>query len=190
MFLLGLVHIFFNVSNLDSLQTAIAPAGIIAIGMMLLLVTGVFDLSVGSTMCICGVVTAMLLEHGVPVGLSVLAGILAGTAIGLLNGYLVAYAKINHLIVTIGMMYMIRGISEILLVGKGREGYRNFPDSFVHLGNGQFLGIYYMLWVLIILAVIVQCLIFYSPAGRNLYYLGGNPEAAALMGLPVQKKSN
>lgn len=178
---------FLDMANTDSLQTAIAPAGIIAIGMMVLLITGMFDLSVGATMSICGLITAMLLDGGVPIFPSIITGILAGAVIGLVNGFLVAHVKINHLIATIGMMYMLRGISEIFLVGKGREGYRNFPVQFIHFGTGKFLGIYYMFWVMIILVVAVQLFVLYLPAGRRLYYIGGNTEAASLMGFNVKK---
>ncbi|HTG69253.1 MAG TPA: ABC transporter permease [Candidatus Udaeobacter sp.] len=178
---------FLDMANLDSLQTAIAPAGIIAIGMMVLLITGMFDLSVGSIMSISGVVTAMLLDGGMPVIPSILIGILAGAVIGLINGFLVAHAKINHLIATIGMMYMIKGISEILLVGEGREGYRNFPEQFIQMGTGKFLGIYYMFWIMLILVVLAQLFVLFTPTGRKLYYIGGNPEAAGLMGFNVKK---
>lgn len=179
--------IFLDVNNLDSLQTAIAPSVIIAIGMMSLLITGNFDLSVGSIMSISGVVTAALLTTGQSVFISILAGIFVGSAIGLLNGLLVAKIGINPLIATIGTMYMVRGVSEILLVGKGREGFRNFSQSFINLGTGKFLGIYHMFWIMLFLLVAFQLFLKYTPAGRRLYYIGGDREAAKQMGFNVDR---
>ncbi len=178
---------FLNGNNLDSLQTSIAPSTIIAIGMMILLITGMFDLSVGSVMGLSGVVTAMFLTLNVPVAVAVLLGLLCGVLLGFINGLLVAVAGVNPLITTIGMMYMARGISEVLLVGKGREGYRNFPKSFINMGTGKFLGIYYMFWIMVILVILSQIVISRFKEGRKLYYIGGNAEAASLMGFNLVK---
>lgn len=187
LFLLIFSEHFLNPNNLDSLQTSIAPSAIIAIGMMFLLIHGMFDLSVGSVMALCGVITAMLLTKDVPVPLAMIAGLGAGTLIGLLNGFLVAVAGINPLITTIGVMYMGRGVSEMLLVGQGREGFRNFDPSFINLGTGKFLGIYFMFWVMIVLAVLAQLYLNNASSGRRLYCLGGNEEASRMLGINVKK---
>lgn len=187
LFLLAFSPHFLDPNNLDSLQTSIAPSAIIAIGMMLLLVHGMFDLSVGSVMALCGVITAMLLSRGASVPLAMLAGLGAGTLIGLLNGLLVAWAGINPLITTIGVMYMGRGISEILLVGQGREGFRNFDQAFIQLGVGKFLGVYYMFWIMILLVILAQLYLIYVPSGRRLYCLGGNEEASRMLGIGIRR---
>lgn len=180
---------FFDGSNIDSLQTSIAPYGIVAIGMMVLLISGVFDLSVGSVMCLGGLITAMCLTAGVPVLLAVIIGIAAGGIAGLINGVLVEIAGINPLITTIGMMYIVRGVTETVLVQKGKGGFTGFEESFHSLGQGKFLGIYYMFWIMIILMVIVQLYLSKGSGGRRLYYIGGNREAAKLMGIRVRKIS-
>lgn len=178
---------FLNLTNLESLQTSIAPSSIIAIGMMVLLVTGMFDLSVGSIMGLSGVVTAIFLTFNVPVPIAILLGLLCGTLLGFVNGLLIAVAGVNPLITTIGMMYVARGISEVLLVGKGREGYRNFSLSFINLGTGKFLGIYYMFWMMLVLLILTQLYLNRFKHGRTLYYIGGNPEASTLMGFNITK---
>jgi ribose transport system permease protein len=177
---------FLDPNNLDSLQTSIAPSAIIAIGMMILLICGRFDLSVGSVMGLCGVITAIFLSLGFPVWMAILLGALSGALIGLFNGVLVEIVGINPLIVTLGTMFMGRGITEILLVGKGREGFRNFDPAFINLGTGKFLGIYYMFWVMIILVVIAQLYIMYATNGRRLYHIGGNEEASRQLGIRVK----
>ncbi len=177
---------FLDPNNIDSLQTSIAPSAIIAIGMMVLLITGMFDLSVGSVMGLCGVIAGMFLSAGFPVWLAFLLALICGALIGLLNGLLVEIAGINPLITTIGVMYIGRGMSEWLLVGKGREGYRNFDASFINLGVGKFLGLYYMFWVMIILVIIVQLYLWYSATGRRLFHIGGNEEASRQLGIRIK----
>lgn len=174
-------------SNIESLQTSIAPYGIAAIGMMVLLISGVFDLSIGSVMCLGGLAAAASLELGVPVFLAIILGILAGAIIGALNGFLVEIAGINPLITTIGTMYFVRGLTETVLVQKGKGGFIDFPEEFINFGQGKFLGIYYMFWIMIVLMVIVQLYLIFMPGGRRLYYIGSNKEAASLMGIKVKK---
>lgn len=180
---------FFDVNNIESLQTSIAPYGIVAIGMMVLLISGVFDLSVGSVMCLGGLIAAMCLSAGLPVVVAVIIGIAAGAAAGLINGTLVEIAGINPLITTIGMMYIVRGVTETVLVQKGKGGFTGFEQSFLDLGQGKFLGVYYMFWIMLILMIIVQLYLMFAPGGRRLYYIGGNREAAKLMGIRVRKIS-
>ena len=178
---------FLDQVNIESLQTSIAPYGIMAIGMMILLISGVFDLSVGSTMGLGGLVSAICLTLGASPLVAVLAGILSGVVIGLINGIIVEIAKVNALIATIGTMYIGRGISEIVLVGRGYAGYTNFPESFNNLGRGQFLNAYYMFWFLLILVIIFQLVLRYTKFGRQLYYIGGNYESAENLGINARR---
>lgn len=179
--------LFYNPFNIEALQYAIGPEGIIAVGMMVLLITGVFDLSVGSVMCFGGLVTAIMLTNEFSVIVSIAIGLASGVGVGLINGVLVELAGINPLISTIGTMYIFRGASELLLVGRGKGGFYGFPESFVQLGRGQFLGIYWMTWILIILVVAVSIFIVKRPTGRRLYFIGGNEPAAKLMGIKKRK---
>ena len=173
--------------NLDSLQTSIAPYGIMAIGMMILLVSGVFDLSVGSTMGLGGLVSAITLTLGASPAVAILTGILSGLLIGLINGLIVEIARVNALITTIGTMYIGRGISEIVLVGRGYAGYTDFPENFNNLGRGQFLNIYYMFWILLALLVIFQLVLRYTKFGRQLFFIGGNYEASEKLGINARR---
>lgn len=177
---------FLETINLESLQTAVAPYGIMAIGMMVLLISGVFDLSVGSVMCLGGLVSGICLSAGLPAPAAIALGILSGTAVGLVNGLLVEVAGINALIATIGMQYIAKGFCEVTLVGRGKGGYTNFPEVFLQLGRGQFLGIYYMVWIMVALMVLFQLYLRYAPGGRQLYHLGGNYAAARQMGIKTK----
>ncbi|MFN2281083.1 MAG: ABC transporter permease [Anaerolineales bacterium] len=174
---------FLDRVNIDSLQTSIAPYGIMAIGMMVLLISGVFDLSVGSTMGLGGLVSAISLTMGASPLAAILAGILSGLLVGLINGVVVEIAGVNALITTIGTMYIGRGISEIVLVGRGYAGYTNFPEEFNNFGRGQLFNVYYMFWILIILVVVFQLVLRYTKFGRQLYFIGGNYDAAEKLGI-------
>ncbi len=174
---------FLDRVNIDSVQTSIAPYGIMAIGMMVLLISGVFDLSVGSTMGLGGLVSAISLTLGASPIVAILIGMLSGLLIGFINGVIVEIAKVNALIATIGTMYIGRGISEIVLVGRGYAGYTDFPESFNNLGRGQFLNVYYMFWILLILLIVFQLVLRYTKFGRQLFFIGGNYDAAEKLGI-------
>lgn len=180
-------EIFLNLYNLDSLQTSVAPNAIIATGMMILLITGVFDLSVGSVMGLSGVVTSLCLVNRVSVPLSILAGLATGAGFGLINGTLVAISGIDPLIATIGTMYVGRGLVNVLLEGSARHGVLGFPESFIMLGAGKTAGIYNILWAMIIVAALAQAITQSTAWGRRLYYCGGNLEGARTAGINVKR---
>lgn len=178
---------FFASANLESLQTSIAPYGIMAVGMMILLITGVFDLSVGSVMCLGGLVTAICLTMNAGVWLSIAAGLAAGGAVGLVNGLLIERARINPLIVTIGTMYIARGVCEVVLVGRGKAGYGDFPQLFLDIGNAKILGVYPMFWLMLALMAFFQFYLLRFPGGRKLYFIGGNEDAAKLVNIDTAR---
>jgi ribose transport system permease protein len=178
---------FFNVNNLDSLQAAIAPSAIIGIGMMVLIITGVFDLSVGSVMGLSGIVCGYFLSNEHSILISVLLGLSVGLLIGFMNGLLVAYAQIPALIVTIGSMYIFKGISETIMTkGKGYS-FIGFPKSFLDFGSMKIIGLYSMTWICIILIVIFTIFLSKFYTGHVLYYIGGNLESSVSLGFGIKK---
>jgi ribose/xylose/arabinose/galactoside ABC-type transport system permease subunit len=178
---------FFSNYNISSLITAIVPEGIVALGMMLLLISGVFDLSVGSVMCLGGLIAAIASTFGLAAPAALCLGLGSGLVIGLLNGFIIEIAGVNPLITTIGMMYIVRGITEITLVRRGKAGYGNFPPGFRALGQGTFLGVQYMFWILVILAVLLTVFLIKRRSGRRIYFIGGNEAAAIAMGVNKRK---
>lgn len=177
---------FLTKSNIESLQTSIAPNAIIATGMMILLISGVFDLSVGSIMGLAGVVTSHALVAGFPVPISIFIGLMVGLGAGMLNGTLIALVGVNPLIVTIGMMQVGRGLVFVLLAGTARHGVRGFSESFISIGAGKSMGVYNMFWIMLAIVVISQILILKVQKGRQIYYIGGNYEAARSVGVRVK----
>ena len=176
--------VFWNVSNLNSLQSSIAPTAIMAFGMMLLLICGYFDLSIGSTMLLAGMVAGKLTQLEFPVPVIVLGALCSGLLVGMLNGFLVSHLKINPLIATIGVQFAGYGLAMTIC---DNSQHILFPDNFNAIGNTQFLGLYIMTWVMLILAVTLTYFLRYTPVGRRLFFIGGNREASKLIGFEDQK---
>lgn len=122
---------FFQANNLLSMQALIAPRAIMAIGMMLVVIIGMFDLSVGSVMGLAGILCGYLLSVGVSVPLAILLSIGVGALIGLLNGFLVAVCNVIPLITTIGTMYIFRGFCEMIMTSNLVMSLTGFPQSLV-----------------------------------------------------------
>jgi ribose transport system permease protein len=175
---------FFAWDNLRAVVNNLAVEGTIAVGMMALMIAGVFDLSVGSMMSLAGVVTGWLLARQ---EWSVVPAVGAGLAVGVLggwiNGMLVARAQVNALITTLGTMSVFGGVA--LLVGG--PGIAGLPDGFRALGNTRILGLQLPVWIMLVLAAAAHVLLRYSRTFRQLYYVGSNPKAARLSGIAVDR---
>src|SRR5687767_2621580 len=116
---------------------------IVAVGMMLLLISGAFDLSVGSVVAFTGCLTAYLMYFlQVPVPLAISIGLLSSILIGLINGYLISYQNINPMIQTLAMMGIVRGCA-LLVSG---AGIQNLPYWFTAVGQSKLLGIQMPIW--------------------------------------------
>ena len=178
---------FFMHNNILSLQGVIAPRVIMAIGMMLVVILGMFDLSVGSVMGLGGIICGFLLSRGVPVLPAVAASVLAGAVIGLINGFLIAVCDIIPLIATIGTMYIFRGFCEMIMTSNLALSLTGFPESFLRFGSGTWLGLYPMTWIMIVLLVVVQFLLKKTYAGHQLYFIGGNRQSARSLGMNVRR---
>src|SRR5260370_2530260 len=140
--------------NCDTLQTILAVNGMIALGMMVLLIAGFFDLSVGSNMGLAGIVCAMLLHAHLPIPLAVAAAVLFGATFGLVNGVLVAIVGINPLLATLVTIFVGPGIIETIAMTQTLTGFTGFPKSFTDLGNAKAGGLYLLLWIFLSIAIV------------------------------------
>jgi ribose transport system permease protein len=174
--------VFLNRLNLEAILLALSVEATISIGMVILLISGGLDLSVGSTLAFAGVVTGLALTGGVPAVPAILIGLLASLGVGLVNGLLIAKLKINPFITTLGTLITVRGL--LLILAKGRA-VLNLPKSFTVIGQGRLFGIQYPIYVLIFLVVIGDLLMRNSRFFRQSYYIGGNEQAARLSGINV-----
>lgn len=174
--------VFLNRLNLEAILLGLSVEAPIAIGMVILLISGGLDLSIGSTLAFAGVVTGLALKANIPVVLSILLGILAAFGVGLVNGLLVSKLKINPFITTLGMMMTVRGL--LLVIAKGRA-VLNLPESFTIIGQGKLSGIQYPIFVMLFLVIVGDILMRNSRFFRQNYYIGGNEHAARLSGVSV-----
>ena len=175
---------FLTKSNLVNIAKQVSINTIIACGMTFVIVSGGFDLSVGSIVGVSSVVSATLAVWNVPIVLALLGGMIAGAICGLLNGVSVAYLNIPPFIVTLATQSALRGVAYILTNGKPIIG---LPEQFLVLGQGP-VGIvpvlvFFMIGVVVICAVVMN----YTKYGRHLYYTGGNKEAAKFSGIKVNR---
>lgn len=175
---------FLGRENLSAILLALSDQAIIAIGMTLLIVSGGFDLSVGSVVALSGTVTAIWLQQGVPVPAAIALGLAVGGTTGLLNGLIVAELGISPFIATLGMMSLARGLLMVVSNGLNISG---LPASFTVIGQGDFLGVQYPIWISLILVAIGDLLLRKHRYFRQNYYVGGNEKAAILSGIPVKR---
>lgn len=175
---------FFSVANVVGLMLSVAQIGMVACTMMLCLASRDFDLSVGSTIAFAGVLGAIVLERTGSVALAVGAGLGSGALIGAGNGVLIAYLRVNALIATLATMLMVRGLAFIASQGQA-VGINS--DSFIDFGDARILGMPLPVWVAGACFLVFGVLLNHTVFGRNTLAIGGNPEAARLAGVKVEK---
>ena len=170
--------------NLSALLRNMAMDGVMACGMVVLLVSGMFDLSVGSMFSMAGVLTGWSLTQAqLPAPVAIVAGLGIAALGGALNGWIVAKVRVNALIATLGTMQIFRGIAVLV----GGPGIANLPPSFAQWGQAQWLGLQSPIWLMLAVAVVGQFLMAKSRFFRRYYYIGANAKAASLSGIPVDR---
>jgi ribose transport system permease protein len=170
--------------NLTALLRNMALDGVMACGMIILMVSGVFDLSIGSMFSMIGVLTGwMMTSGGVPVPIAIAAGLAIATLGGALNGWMVAKVKVNALIATLGTMQVFRGVAVLV----GGPGIANLPPGFAKLGQSEWLGLQTPIWLMLAVACVTQFLLAKTRFFRKYYYIGANPRAALLSGIGVDR---
>ena len=174
--------VFLTWSNLEAILLGLSVEGTIAVGMVILLVSGGLDLSVGSTLAFTGVVCGLALVAGVPAPIAIILSLMAAFGVGMVNGLLIAKLNMNPFIITLGMMITIRGL---LLVIAGGRAVLNLPPSFTVIGQGKVLGIQVPILVVVCLTILGDFLLRNTRFFRQNYYVGGKEQAARLSGIKV-----
>ncbi len=175
---------FLSSGNILALLLGLSIEAIIAIAMTNLMVSGGFDMSVGSIVAFTGAATAMLMVKGVPVVISVIAGLAIGGAAGLFNGFIVAKIGVNPFVTTLSSLSIFRGLTLIITGGKNITG---FADSFKAIGQASLFGIQTPIIIAFVLIVIGDIMLRHFRFFRRNYYIGGNERAARLSGIPVDR---
>lgn len=175
---------FLDADNFKNIGRAMTIIGIAAIGQTVVMISGGFDLSVGSVMAAAGILAAYLVNQGVAFGVAVAAALGLGLVIGFVNGSIVAYLRINPLIATLATLSIVRGLAYVITGGQA-EVVSN--ETFLALGTDEALGIPLVVIVLIGLFLAVGFLLPRTRFGRYAYAIGSNIRAARLSGVRVAR---
>ncbi|MFK0239820.1 ABC transporter permease [Microbacterium sp. NPDC090281] len=162
---------------------------LVAVGQAVVLITRNVDLSVGSVMGLTAYLTGRLFIDvpGIPIVIVVVAAVVFGALLGLINGALVAFAKVPAMVITLGTLYAYRGIN-VLWTGSDRVNASDMPKDFLALGTGQLVGIPILTIVALIVLAGAAWYMKNTRAGREYYAIGSDPAAAELYGLRVTRR--
>lgn len=175
---------FFTAMNFSNILIQSAITIVIASGATIVIASGGIDLSVGSVLCISGLLMAMGIKADLPVWLSILIGLTGGTIIGMVNGVLIGVIKITPLIATLASLSVVRAIAYIITDARPIYG---LPMSFRGFGTGYLLGIPYAFILALAMALFILLVIKRTRIGRYTLAIGGNEESARLSGVNVWK---
>jgi erythritol transport system permease protein len=192
---------YFNVSNLLQMSQHVAVYAILAIGMLLVILNGGIDLSVGATLGLSGVVAGWLMqgvkipELGVAfypsVWVVVILALATGAFVGLINGILISKFRVAPFVATLGMLYVVRGVALLITNGLTYPNLSGDPEfgneGFDWLGFNNLFGVPIGVIIMIVIAIGASLLLNKAPFGRWLYASGGNERAAELSGIPVKR---
>lgn len=175
---------FLSMSNFTNILRQVSIIGIISLGMTVVMLSGGIDLSVGSVLAVIGVVIFQVLNGTGNLFLAILAGIGTGIFVGLLNGVMIAKAKIASFIATLGVMASARSLSLFIANGGSISGSQ---ESYTLIANGELLGISYPVYFFLIITLLLYLLMHHTPFGRYVYAIGSNEKAALLSAIRVDR---
>ncbi len=175
---------FFSPINLNNVLMQGAVMTVITIGMTYVIVSGGFDLSVGSVVALSGCIAAMaMLEAGIVAGVA--AGVAVGALVGLVNGLVVTRLDVNPFIATLGTMVLFRGVTFLITGGRPIVGEDGLPEPFLDFAIERLFGIPFLVWLPVLLFGVFHWLLHHTAYGIRVFATGGNTEAAYLAGVAV-----
>jgi rhamnose transport system permease protein len=162
---------------------------LVAVGQAIVIITRNVDLSVGSVMGLSAYLTGRLFIDlpGIPIALVVLLAVFFGAVLGLVNGALVAFARVPAMVITLGTLYAYRGIN-VMWAGSSRVNASDMPREFLALGTGQILWIPVLTIVAVVVLAAAAWYMRNIRGGREFYAIGSDPAAAELYGLQVTRR--
>jgi ribose transport system permease protein len=177
---------FFYTSNIKTIGTTVAIVGVLAVVQTVVMLLGGLDISVGSQAGLTSVVSAMVFMTTGSALAGIAVALLLGLCTGLLNGVIIIYGRVNAVIATLATYAAYRGAANLISDGRA-QGYTGMNHLFVFLARGNILGIPALIWILLLVALLVQLMLHYTDIGRNIYAVGGNATAARLAGIPLNR---
>jgi len=174
---------FMSTSNLLAVGSQVGALGIMAMAQTALIISGGFDVSVGSALAMSGVTMGILYGHGWNIWVAAIAAVIVGALIGAINGLIVVRLNVNALITTLGTLSIFSGLAYVVTSG---QTLTVDSASFSFLGTGQIAGLPFPFVLFVIVFGLALFIERYTRAGRTYYAIGGSLEAARLAGLRVK----
>lgn len=175
---------FLTVSNMQSVASGSGVLWMTTIGVAIVMIGGGFDLSVGSSVALSGLILAWLFtDLGLPIACALPLAIIAGCGLGFVNGFLVGKLKLSSLVVTLATFALYQGLTDLWAgTGGGKPASSHFLGQIAY---NNILGIPLTVWVCLGATLLASYLLHRSYLGRDIYAMGGNPEAARLAGINI-----
>jgi rhamnose transport system permease protein len=180
---------FLSGSNIRFVLGDATLYALVAIGETFVVLTRNVDLSVGSVVGLSAYVSANMFQahHGIPIPVVFLVGMGVGLACGVVTGIITALGRVPSLVVTLAMLYIIRGVDTIV-VGSGQVVANSLPDSFINIFHATILGIPDLALATALAVAIAAYYLRSYRSGRELYAIGSDPDAARLAGIPIARR--
>lgn len=185
LFALWVPETFLTTSNLKIVAGDQAITAMLALGIIIPLAAGVFDLSFAGVLGVSVALTAYMQSGGHSPVVAALIALVGAAAVGAFNGYVVVHLQVNSFIATLGMSSLLAAAA--YWITDGKQITDGFNSTFLELGTRQVLGIPLPFYVMLAVAALIYVVIEHLPVGRYLYAAGGNPQAARLAGVRVDR---
>lgn len=177
---------FPTVDNAINILNQSALSAIIAMGLTFVLVTGEFDLSIGNTASLAGVAACWLMvNQDFSIPLALVAILVVGGIVGLINGFVVTFMNVSALVATLGVGTIVIGVN--YMISDGAPVALGDPDAFLEITFGRFLGIPYPVYIMLVIAALLWWLLNRTVLGQSMQAVGGNRVAAELSGIRVDR---
>ncbi len=179
---------FVSGKNIQRIVNDTSILVMVSLGQFFVILAGGIDLSVGSMIGLSGMAASLMNEANpaIPAIVVLLAGVVIGTALGTLNGFIVAFGKVPPIIVTLGTLSVFRGLTFVLSKGQWVTAHE-MTESYMKLPHGNLFGISNLIWWGLLVSVALYYLSNYTRSGREVYAIGGNKTAAKFVGVNERK---
>ncbi|MGN1120780.1 MAG: ABC transporter permease, partial [Eubacteriales bacterium] len=184
---------FITFNNINNLLSEASVLAILAIGMMMVIITGGIDLSIGATMALSAMVSTSLMKATLATGgiftnpyIAILLSVVIGTICGFIVGLLVSRLNIFPIIATLGMMYAFRGLTYVISGGSWVL-QQHMSKEFLAVATGKFLGINNLIWITAVLYIAAFFFMNYTKTGREIYAVGNDEESARVSGINTKR---